>query len=102
MTLASRDFTNDQRHWRQHIALRVLGLVFMGMGVAATSWLERLVHRAPPHEPSGSELGVALIVIFTFCFGAALLINGRALLEPDCSPRAQGSQSQSFKGSSDD
>lgn len=102
MTLASRDLTDSQRHCRQHLALRVLGLVLVGMGAAATSWLGRLVHRIPTHNPRADELGVALLVVFTFCFGATLAVHGRALFEPDTGPRPYVPHSQSREGTSDD
>ena len=102
MNLASPHLTSDQRHWRQHVSLRVLGLVFMGMGIAATSWLERLVHRLPLHNPRGDELAVALLVVFTFSFGTSLLVHGRGLFEPDTSLRHHALHSHPREGTSDD
>ncbi|WEK47850.1 MAG: hypothetical protein P0Y56_06035 [Candidatus Andeanibacterium colombiense] len=76
-----RRLETGNRHWAADIALRLTGVLLLGLFALAAMWLYRSVHQAPQHPARAGELLAGLVAVQGWCLGTSLLAVGQGLFE---------------------
>lgn len=83
-----RRLESGKRWWAADIALRLIGLLLLGLCALAVTWLYRSVHQLPQHDANARELFAGLVAVQGWCCGTSLLAAGQGLFELVPVPRS--------------
>ena len=79
-----------ERWWAAEVALRLCGIVLLGLCALSTMWLYRSVHQPPAHEASAPEMLAAFLTVQSWCLSSTLIAVGPGLFTLVPVPRSRG------------